>query len=261
MGDKSKIEWTDATWNPIRGCTRVSKSCEHCYAERVAHRNPHYKNLTRMTQHGPIWTGDIRLVPELLDQPLRWKRPRRIFVNNMSDLFHERVPFDFIHKIFVVMGKSPYHIFQILTKRPERMKAFFDWLQPDPARMEPRLLEICAMRRWPLLTVCLGVSVEDQKTVEERIPALLQIPAAVRWISIEPLLASINLRRFFAHSVHCAKSHPMGDPVCRCSRISWVVVGGESGPGTRPMHPDWARSIRDQCQAARVSFFFKQWGE
>lgn len=240
MGDKSKIEWTDASWNPIRGCSLVSAGCTNCYAMRVAHRLKSYRGLTRMTEHGPVWTGQVRLVPELLDQPLRWKRPRRIFVNSMSDLFHESVPDDFVFKVFETMISERRHTFQILTKRPERMKKFLflrDWSE-DHAKLAPH--------------ICLGVSCEDQKTADDRIPLLLQTPAAVRWISAEPLLGAMDLRSYLPWP-----QVPQGNQ----NFLNWVVVGGESGPHARPMHPDWARKVRDDCVNAGVPFFFKQWGE
>ena len=222
--DKTKIEWTDATWNPITGCSRVSAGCEHCYAERLAgtrlKHHPSREGLTRETKHGPVWTGEVNFNEQWLDQPLRWKRPRRIFVAAHSDLFHERVPFNLLDAIFEVMRDSPQHTFQILTKRPERMK--------------------CYLTGRPLPNVYLGVSIESAAYVERCMP-LRNTPAAVRFLSLEPLLgpvAPLNLRG-----------------------IGWVIVGGESGPGARPMHPQWARDIRDQCQAADVPYFFKQWGE
>jgi protein gp37 len=300
--DNSKIEWTDATWNPVRGCSIVSKGCTNCYAMKVAHRfsGPWkaYEGLTMMSNGGPVWNGKIRLVPELLDQPLRWKRPRRIFVNSMSDLFHENVPDDFIDKVFAVMALCPQHTFQVLTKRPDRMKEWFEerW-QGTPAQRiefdglppldipaggetgrESQVEGACeeflqafgladpgkehlwtaegsckAMRwAWPLPNVWLGVSVEDQKTADQRIPVLLKVPAAIRWISAEPLLAPIDIR---------ISAFNGSGSFNAIEDIDWVVAGGESGPGARPMHPDWVRSLRDQCDAAGVKFFFKQWGE
>jgi protein gp37 len=240
MGDKSSIEWTDATWNPVRGCSIVSKGCTNCYAMRQAHRSSGpggaYEGLTKLTKGGPVWTGAIRTVPELLDAPLKWKRPRRIFVNSMSDLFHEDVPENFITDVWRTMADAPQHIFQILTKRPERMR---DWLLAG--------LSIGDFIAKPLDNVWLGVSVEDQASADERIPVLSQTPAAVRWISAEPLLGPIYMPLYLGR--------PTYEP-----RLHWLVVGGESGPGARPMHPDWVRSLRDQCAAAGVAFFFKQWG-
>lgn len=283
MSDKTRIEWTDATWNPVRGCSLVSDACRHCYAMHVAARfsgpGLPYEGLTMKTSQGPKWTGAIKLVPGMLEQPLRWTRPRRIFVNSMSDLFHDDVPDSFIDRVFAVMALCPQHTFQILTKRPERMRDYVKTvLQERSVRRLARAAE--EFRRgglhtpeWlrfhayqpglvdspPIPNVWLGVSVEDQKTADERIPLLVQTPAAVRWLSMEPLLGPVNL---------CAT--PAGDILCRCdgcmtltrgTRIDWVVVGGESGPGARPMHPAWVLDLRDQCKVNGVPFLFKQWGE
>jgi protein gp37 len=202
-----------------------------------------YAELTKMTKGGPVWTGEVRTYPELLDWPLRKKKPLRIFVNSMSDLFHEDVPDWFVGKVFDVMESvgAGHHTFQILTKRAERMMKFLRarwWRRDVPA----------AMRR----NIWLGVSVEDQRRADERIPLLLQTPAAVRWISAEPLLGPVDLRFWLRRPYQVSDAvHPS---------LNWVVVGGESGPGARPMHPDWARSLRDQCAAAGVPYFFKQWG-
>ena len=218
MADKSKIEWTDATWNPVTGCTRVSTGCENCYAERLAagrlRSHPSRQGLT--DEHGR-WNGEVRLNEQWLDQPLRWKRPRRIFVCAHSDLFHPAVHGEWINKVFRIMRRSDRHQFQVLTKRPERMR---DYVRPR-VRLPDHI--------W------LGVSIEDQRTADERLPLLLDTPAAVRWVSAEPLLG----------------------PVCLAG-MDWVVVGGESGPGARPMDPRWARGIRDQCAAAGTPFFLKQ---
>lgn len=257
MSDKSNIEWTDATWNPLRGCTKVSEGCRNCYAAGVAARfsgpGMPYEGLAEMTPHGPNWTGKIKLVPDKLEQPLEWKRPRKIFVNSMSDLFHESVPFDYIDQVFVVMALAKQHTFQILTKRPERM---VEWFNRDPADVDDALFPFRA-KRWPLPNVWLGVSVENQKAVDERIRHLLQTPAAVRFLSMEPLLGEVNLE----FNVQFEHPDNEGYGVDAIKGLDWVIVGGESGPHARPMHPDWARDIRDQCQAAGVPFFFKQWGE
>ena len=214
MGDRTAIEWTDATWNPVTGCTKISPGCKHCYAERLALRLramgvPRYHDGFRVTLH-----------PDQLAQPLRWRQPRRVFVNSMSDLFHEAVPDEFIHRVFEVMEQSPQHIFQILTKRAERL-----------AELAPQL-------NWPS-NVWQGVSVENQDYVW-RIELLRQVHVSVRFLSVEPLLGPIS---------HLA-----------LEGISWVIVGGESGPHHRPIDPAWVRDIRDQCRKARVPFFFKQWG-
>jgi protein gp37 len=279
MGGKSKIEWTEASWNPVRGCSIVSEGCRNCYAMRQAHRSNRpggaYEGLTRVGAHGPTWTGDVRFVPELLEYPLQLKKPHRIFVNSMSDLFHEKVPDQQITDIFGIMALAHWHTFQILTKRPERMQSYlargdhgiirqFEAIQRGggigPRRMF-RALDVKRRDRigwkWPLPNVWLGVSVEDQKTADDRIRTLFSTQAAVRWISAEPLLGPVDLDEFVGG---CK------DPNCTihdgsCRGLDWVVVGGESGPHARPMHPDWARSIRDQCKSAGVAFFFKQWGE
>lgn len=254
---KSKIEWCHNVWNPIRGCSRVSAGCQQCYAERQAHRfsgkGGPYEGLTKMTSHGPVWTGKIRTVPEALEQPLHWTKPQRIFVNSMSDLFHEDVPVDFIDRVFTtirrceVLGRG--HTFQVLTKRPQRMLGFMRQI-PVPKNL------------W------LGVSVEDQDTADERIPLLLQTPAAVRFLSCEPLLGPVDIQA--AMNAHMPRTGPVGDvppfsvvvegrPIRE--HLHWVITGGESGPKARPTHPEWVRSLRDQCSATGVAFFMKQWGE
>ena len=246
-------------WNPVRGCSLVSPGCTNCYAMRQAHRHSgptgSYEGLTVATSQGPKWSGRARVVPELLDLPLRWKKPRRIFVNSMSDLFHEDVPDEFIDGVFAVMMASWRHTYQILTKRPERMLAYMlaDGLEDriigrlanDDRMFEAR--DNCGTL-WPMPHVWLGVSVEDQELADERIPLLLQTPAAVRWISAEPLLGPIDLsdwrRRY---------------DVCQADEwLDWVVAGAESGPRARPMSVDWIRSLRDHCARAMVPFFYKQ---
>lgn len=233
------ISWTDQTWNPIRGCSRVSEGCRHCYAEHQAARfsgpGQPYEGLVTVANGHPQWTGTIAFVEKHLLDPLKWKQPRRIFVNSMSDLFHENVTDEMRHRIFGVMQECPHHTFQILTKRPAGMLAFAE------AQMAGGFC-------WPLPNAWLGVSVENQKAADERIPLLLQTPAAVRFVSCEPLLGPVGLANHFPHA------HGMRD-----DRF-WVICGGESGPGARPMDPDWARSLRDQCQASGVSFFMKQMG-
>lgn len=348
MADKTGIEWTDATWNPIVGCSIVSKGCTNCYAMQVAHRMeaiadakwdgtvPHqYRALTQPSKAGPVWTGRVNIAPDhILTQPLRWTRPRRIFVNSMSDLFHENVSDEWIDKIFAIMALTPQHTYQILTKRPERMaeycreytrenrginRFFKDLLFPlmkrsgestgmQHARTDDAILKVYDKNPWgvinhidgsteykPLKNVWLGASVEDQETANERIPLLLNTPAAVRFISCEPLLDSVDLENiepsgtdgglsaltpitWQQHYDDCWKGTgkteeeslddffdwydldaiPAGNMV---NTIDWVIVGGESGKNARPMHPDWVRDIRDQCAAAGVPFFFKQWGE
>jgi protein gp37 len=214
MSDHSVIEWTDATWNPVRGCTKVSPGCKHCYAETFSER------FRGVPQH-PFEQGfDLRLVPEALDLPLRWRAGRRIFVNSMSDLFHEDVPEDFIKCVFNVMARATQHQFQLLTKRSERMANIAKKVSVPPH-------------------VWIGVSVENAEYTT-RIDDLRRVKAKVRFLSVEPLLGPIS------------KLNLRG--------IHWVIVGGESGPHARPMASEWVRSIRDQCVAANVPFFFKQWG-
>jgi protein gp37 len=243
VSDKTGIEWTDATWNPVTGCTKVSAGCDHCYAETIAHRF----DGTKAYPNG----FDVTLRPERLDQPLRWRRPRRIFVNSMADLFHDDVADYQIARIFSVMARAPRHTFQILTKRHARMRSLvggdlYDLMVRDLADEDDDVMQ---KFRWPLPNVWLGVSVENQKWADVRIPKLLDTPAAVRFLSCEPLLGPIDL----SYSSFIGGDWLKG--------IGWVIVGGESGPGARPMHPDWARSLRDQCVAADVPFLFKQWGE
>jgi protein gp37 len=271
----SKIEWTDTTWNPVRGCSLVSAGCTNCYAMRMAHRFSKpglpYEGLTRMTNHGPVWNGKIMLVEEVLTVPLKTKKPTKFFVNSMSDLFHPDVPFEFIDSVFAVMVLSPQHTFQILTKRPERMLSYFSDLLTERndsrgtavQKFQPEF--IMDGLGFPLPNVWLGASVENQKTANERIPSLLQVPAAVRFLSMEPLLGPVELHHTWLPSSI--------DPPIFSKRqarvvngwvgngIDWIIAGGESGPNARPMHPDWVRSIRDQCASAGVPFFFKQWGE
>ena len=231
MSDKTGIAWTNATWNPITGCTKVSQGCKYCYAEREWGRLS--ANPKATTYHGRAFT-DVACHPERLDQPLRWKKPRMIFVNSMSDLFHETVPDAFIDNVFAVMALSPRHIFQVLTKRPGRMR---DWFAPGYDNREHEvgqaMREIAAARgsddaglpEWPLPNVWLGVSVEDQPSADARIPVLLQTPAAVRWVSAEPLLGPINLEEVPVGML--GPLRPYGGSGSDTPRLDWVVAGGE----------------------------------
>lgn len=272
MADNTQIEWTDATWNPITGCSVTSPGCTNCYAMQLAGTRlkhaPSRKGLTQPSKAGPVWTGEVRFNEHELLKPLRWKRPRMIFVCAHGDLFHESVPDEWIDRVFAVMALSPQHTFQVLTKRSARMREYFGHEDRHRAVMVMMLLtaakdlwldtmalNVAALRianPWPLPNVWLGVSVEDQQRADERIPDLLATPAAVRWISAEPLLGPISII-----DAMWARDHI----VVLDETLDWVVAGGESGSKARPMHPDWARCLRDQCAAAAVPFFFKQWGE
>lgn len=278
----SAIEWTDEVWNPVTGCDKVSAGCKNCYAERMFNRLSH--NPKTPEYNGRMF-GDVMCHEDRLQDPLNWKKPRRVFVNSMSDLFHPAVPFAFIDKVFGIMAMSPYHMFQVLTKRPERALEYFasigtvtpeiDKMIPmrvlraaDAAGVDVRIVYANMDMLWPLTNVWLGVSVENQEQADKRIPLLIDCPAAVRWLSCEPLLGPIDLEPVFNSRRHTEVTNVEGyaskctEPHLTCAGvINWVVVGGESGPKARPMHPDWARSLRDQCQAADVPFFFKQWGE
>ncbi len=302
MADGTKIEWTDATWNPITGCSVVSPGCTNCYAMKLAGTRlkhiPSRAGLTRDTKAGPVWTGEVRFNEQWLDEPLRWQRPRMIFVCAHGDLFAEGVPDEWIDKVFAVMALAPQHIFQVLTKRPDRMRGYLQEMQrcfdSDEREFSRRwgtaAAEVsgspCAAgaiedREYPLPHVWLGVSVEDQPRANERIRILLDTPAAVRWISAEPLLGPINLNFlkqpndgfgcWWLDALNIdrggwfndeAATQPMDDADARhhLGRINWVVAGGESGTGARPMHPHWANALRDQCAIADVPFLFKQWG-
>jgi len=219
MSEHSSIEWTDATWNPVRGCTKVSPGCAHCYAETFAER-------FRGVRDHPYEQGfDLRLVPTKLSEPLHWRRPRMIFVNSMSDLFHEDVPDDYIVAVARVMMAAPWHTFQVLTKRSKRLRDLIT-----------SKLAFAAVGRH----IWWGVSVENRKHGLPRVLDLQAMPAAVRFLSIEPLLEDLGSFEL--------------------AGIDWVIVGGESGAGARPMKPAWVRRLRAQCRRAGIAFFFKQWG-
>ena len=262
MSDDTAIEWTDATWNPVRGCSRVSEGCRNCYAERVAARfsgpGMPYEGLATIGKSGPHWTGEVRFIGEHLADPLRWRKPRRIFVNSMSDLFHERLSNEDIAAVFGVMAKAHWHTFQVLTKRAARMREWFSWaaggrhVWPEAQRHPfPKwaITGEAPPSAWPLRNVWLGVSVENQEAADERIPHLLATPAAVRFLSVEPMLGPIQLAKVPGFN-------RMGLDLSNW----WVICGGESGPGARTMDVGWALALRDQCRAAGVPFFFKQWG-
>jgi len=251
---KSKIEWTDYTWNPVTGCTPVSEGCENCYAKQFAKR--------LAGRHGYPKDDPFRVTlhPERLEEPLRWRKPRRVFVCSMSDLFHPDVPGKFINEVWMVMRNASQHLFLVLTKRPERMLAW-----TDAAAMA---------KAWPIDeiwpdNVWIGVTAENQQTADERIPILLQIPAAVRFVSVEPMLSAVNLTQITIDEARYVNAltgeHWLRDGFDKelepLQRIDWIICGGETGPGARPCHPDWIRSLRDQCQESGVPFFFKNWGQ
>ncbi|MFU2936902.1 DUF5131 family protein [Pseudomonas aeruginosa] len=319
MADKTKIEWTDATWNPIRGCSRVSEGCRYCYAETVAARVIAMDRgrgipagqgaYDELLAKGGQWNGRIKVVESVMDQPLRWRKPRLIFVNSMSDLFHENVPLEVIDQIFAVMLacaalNNRKHTFQVLTKRPERMREYllsrtpsehlktwalagdglvhmqdenvlfsehvagllgFDWDENGENSSGSEYMAWgYTSKLFPLPNVWLGVSIEDQAAARDRIPLLLETPAAVRWLSVEPLLGPVDLQHIKLHTGDEFNAlygwHEPGT-MRRVRGVDWVVVGGESGPNARPMHPEWAFELRDQCAADGVPFLFKQWGE
>lgn len=276
MSDGTKIEWTDATLNVVDGCSIVSPGCTNCYAMRSGGRNlPNHPatGLTEPTKGGHVWTGKVRFNEKALLQPLRWRRPRKIFWNAHGDLFHEAVPDAWIDRCFAVMALTPHHVHQVLTKRPERMRVYLTKRRSEKPLSVP--LGDGTMTGHPFSSellpppnVWLGVSVEDQKRADERIPVLLDTPAAVRWLSCEPLLGDIDLQHIEprqddnldALTGQWLQMNGNQPYQVHCEKIDWVVAGGESGPGARPMHPDWARSLRDQCEEAGVPFLFKQWG-
>lgn len=267
MADGTKIEWTDATWNPITGCSIASAGCKRCYAMLLAgtrmQHHPSRAGLTHVVNGNHVWTGEVRFndgsngTPNWLDQPLAWSKARMIFVNAHGDTFHENVPWAWVDKIMARAALAPQHVFQILTKRSERMRAYMN--DPEtPARIHKELMAwggssmkdasrrakaAWRLEEWPLANVWAGVSVEDQSNAK-RLDDLVETKAAVLWVSAEPLLGSLDLTPWL-------------------DRIHWVVAGGESdkGPRARPMNPDWVRALRDQCQAAGVAFLFKQHGD
>lgn len=246
MGQNSNIEWTEQTWNPLAGCTRISPGCQNCYAERMA------KRLIAMGQEkyqGTVdkngrWTGALNFDVDNWDAPTKRKKPTMYFVNSMSDLFHADVPPNWSMRIWDVMAKTPQHTYQILTKRADVMEQRVKWL-----------VDLYGV----LPNVWLGVSVENQQYADERIPHLLQTPAAVRFLSCEPLLGPVSID--LIDGVFYDSGMPFPWQKLEKPGIDWVIVGGESAPNARPMHPNWARSLRDQCKSAGVAFFMKQWGE
>lgn len=255
MSDGSKIEWTSATWSPTTGCDRISPGCDHCYALTLANRlkamgSPKYQRDGSPRTSGPGF--GVTVHPSAVNLPLRWRKPRRVFVNAMSDLFHVDIPYPWLADIFAVMAAAQRHTFQVLTKRPARMRsllnnpAFLDqvWDRATGKGMKP------ADWAWPLPNVHLGISAEDQHWSDIRIPALLGTPAAVRFVSAEPLLGPIAMRAALLVGAYFEPTEGIG----------WVIAGGESGPGARPCKLGWLRSLRDQCADADVPFFVKQLG-
>ncbi len=248
MSRRTSIAWTEATWNPVTGCDRSSPGCDSCYALRLAVRlkamgSPRYQRDGNPPTSGPGF--GVTMHPDLLRQPLSWRAPSTVFVCSMADLFHPQVEDDFIARAFSVMASSPRHTYQVLTKRHARLRAlltrpnFRQQVHTHAGRLSSS--PGSATFTWPLPNVWVGVSVEDQLRAQLRIPALLSTPAAVRYLSCEPLLTGLNLTRWLP-------------------QLDWVIVGGESGPQPRPMEASWARSVRDQCAEHDVPFFFKQWG-
>jgi len=282
MADRTKIEWTDATWSVVNGCRAVSPGCAHCYACRLAatrlREHPRYAGLAHMTERGPRWTGEVRFHADLLEVPIRWRKPRRIFVANQGDLFHESVTNEQIAAVFGVMAAAPQHQFQVLTKRPERMRRWFDWAASltchgsyDSAAITRRMMmrtEDCgglrcvdlgegALTTWPLPNVWCGTSVESPEHLH-RLDDLLRCPAALHFLSAEPLLAGLDVRPWLGE-----QGSESGGPqgwVPTGPGLAWVVVGGESGPGARPCAVTWIRSLVRQCKEANTACFVKQVG-
>lgn len=294
----TSIEWTDRTWNPVRGCSRVSEGCRNCYAERIAARfavkrdatgpsDGPFAGFVRVTDSGPRWTGKVELVESKLTEPLHWRKRCRIFVNSMSDLFHEALPDEAIDRVFAVMALCPQHKFQVLTKRADRMRAYIkqkeiqERIGNEAAKIDdsmgfPQDWDYFDLPAWPMHNVWLGVSVEDQKTADERIPLLLQTPAAVRFVSYEPALGPVDFTRLVVgrngmtgQAVRtwdalrgCSTVH---DPVFGAggvapAKLDWIIIGGESGPEARPFDIENARCTIAQCKAAGVACFVKQLG-
>lgn len=269
----TKIEWAEETWNPVTGCSPISEGCRNCYAERMS------KRLAGRCGYPADDPFRVTLHPHKLDEPLKWKKPRRVFVCSMGDLFHEDVPDEFIARIWGIMANCLNHTFQVITKRPHRMMEWLsrvkDWEGWKTHNGEPPNVYggsgiIVGYNMWPLPNVWLGVTAENQQMADERIPILLETPAAVRFVSVEPMLGPVDLDLYLPFY-----RHPLDDDAwernsyhlkrlykrIQSGTLDWVICSGETGPGARPMHPDWVRSLKDQCQEAGVPFFFKQWGE
>jgi protein gp37 len=298
----SDIEWTDATWNPIVGCSRVSPGCEHCYAERFVHRGlaEQHRGLTVIGKKGPRWTGEARLVESRLGEPLSWRKPKRVFVNSLSDLWHEAVSNETVARIFGVMAACPHLTFQVLTKRPKRMREWFSWIAAEgeevlaavgekPDGNDGQIAAACAMyvkekdcgglltraqftcavqQSWPLANVWLGVTAEDQQRADERIPMLLDTPAALRFVSYEPGIGPVRFDRIgddeMGATYDALRGCMSGDHEHSGGpRLDWLIVGGESAQGgaeARGLELDWAYSTIEQCRGYRVPVFMKQLG-
>lgn len=286
MGASTKIQWADATWNPFNGCSRKSAGCKNCYAEKFAARfskpGLRYEGLINERKQ---WTGVIRLAEDKLFDPLTWRKPKRIFVNSMSDLFHADVPELWIDRVFAVMALAPHHTFLVLTKRPERMLQYMNaknvrnriwntaWNISDWSKTEPGSPADAAIARaiiahsspkheepWPLPNCHLGVSVEDQESADERIPLLLDTPAAIRWVSYEPALGPVNFWTSYTETGPAGTPRSFWQSAGWIEKLDWIVCGGESGPGARRFDPAWARAVVKQCKAAGVACFVKQMG-
>ncbi len=265
MADQSQIQWTDATWNTVSGCTRISEGCDHCYIPRTP---PFRMNHRAFDVPGIGGTTGVELHEARLTMPLRWRNPRRVFVDSLGDLFHDDVSTEHIAAVFAVMARAERHTFQLLTKRPARMRALLadGGLRMLESAIDEETTIALTNTYWPLQNVWVGVSAESQQWAEIRVPQLLATEAAVRFVSAEPLLGPIDLRALHSGGVIDALGGDVrttaGEVYAAApSVVDWVIAGGESGPDARPMSPDWARALRDQCTAAGTAFFFKQWGE
>lgn len=285
----TKIEWTNETWNPIVGCSKVSPGCDNCYAEKMAGRlsnipatydnyNDNYSKVVRWGQHPKKddyyglgqWNGKTHFIKSAIDKPIYWKKPRMIFVCSMGDLFHESVPFEWIDKVFTVMAYASRHTFQMLTKRPERM---MEYINSDETRerlsdsilnasypIKGNIYDPREKYGWPLQNVWLGVTAENQKQADKRIRILIETKAVKRFVSIEPMLGIVDLSEYY-FPYRLIKHVSRENRTKIIDLLDWVICGGESGSKARPMHPDWVRSLRDQCEDSKTPFFFKQWGE
>lgn len=275
MGDDTGIGWCDATWNPIVGCSIHTPGCTNCYAMKMAHRlaaisvaherdhggDPgpfaHYRGITLDTKAGPVWTGKVNEAPHAIwTKPSAWKRPRRIFVNSMSDIWHPDVPDATIDRMFAAMAQAPQHTYQLLTKRAERMYAYMNDPQ-TPIRIIQWLAEDEPLM-WPLPQVWLGVSVEDQPRADDRLPYLIASPARIHWVSFEPLLGPVMP---FTDDILAKSTALMPTRGDEAAGIDWMVIGGESGPGARPPHSEWIRALITLGQWAGAAVNFKQWGD